>query len=281
MRTAVIATFSTILLAALVLATGQCTAQDWVRTTPHNGDFVLADASGAATLVIDDRDAKVVHIAARDLAADIDSVTGRRPALGSQPARTAVIIGTLGRNALIDRIAASGQLPLAQLHGAWESFVIATVDRPAPGVDRALVIAGSDPRGTAFGAYELAQAIGVSPWNWWSDVRPVRKDALYIAGGQRRFGPPSVKYRGIFINDEDWGMHRWASKTFEKANGGIGPKTYEKVYELLLRLKANALWPAMHPPSTPCRCCATSAPRATRPSRWRNRWPAPHCAVRR
>ncbi|TFW35083.1 glycosyl hydrolase 115 family protein, partial [Massilia horti] len=230
-------------------AVGRQSSADWVRTERHPGDFVLADASGTATIVFSDEDAKVVRIAARDLAADIEKVTGRRPRVAGKAASTAVIIGTLGRSALIDKLAGSGKLSVAQLRGAWESFVIATVEQPMPGVQRALVIAGSDPRGTAFGTYELSQAIGVSPWNWWADVTPERKAALYLASGLRRFGPPSVKYRGIFINDEDWGLHRWASKTFEPEFGGIGPKTYEKVFELLLRLKANSLWPGMHPPT--------------------------------
>jgi hypothetical protein len=221
--------------------------EPWVTNQRHPGDFVLADAKHSAGIIVADKDARVVGIAARDLAADIEQVTGRRPAVGDQPARTAVIIGTLGRSPLVDRLAASGKLAAGQLKGAWESFLIATVDKPLPGVDRALVIAGSDARGTAFGVYELSQAIGVSPWHWWADVAPEHKDGLYVAPGLRRFGPPSVKYRGIFINDEDWGMQRWAGETYEPEYGSLGPKTYRKVFELLLRLKANTLWPAMHP----------------------------------
>jgi hypothetical protein len=99
--------------------------------------------------------------------------------------------------------------------------------------------------------YELSQAIGVSPWHWWADVAPAHRDALFVAAGTHRFGPPSVKYRGIFINDEDWGLQPWAAQTFEPEHGGIGPKTYAKVFELLLRLKANTLWPAMHACSKP------------------------------
>src|SRR5437773_1764691 len=116
-----------------------------------------------------------------------------------------------------------------------------------PNVEMGLVIVGSDRRGTAFGVYELSQAIGVSPWYWWADVTPDRKSGLYIAAGTHHFGPPSVKYRGIFLNDEDWGLQPWAATTMEPENGGIGPKTYGRVFELLLRLKANTLWPAMHP----------------------------------
>jgi hypothetical protein len=203
--------------------------------------------------VIADGDAKVVGIAARDLAADIEAVTGRKPRVGSASgptaptAPTAIIVGTLGRSALVDRLAASGKLAAGQLQGAWESFIVATVEKPLPGVAHALVIVGSDPRGTAFGVYELSQAIGVSPWHWWADVAPAHKAGLYVAPGLHRFGPPSVRYRGIFINDEDWGLQRWAAATFEPEYGSLGPRTYARVFELLLRLKANTLWPAMHP----------------------------------
>jgi hypothetical protein len=236
------------IVAGLACAVAHAQAPEhWVTSQRHAGDFVLADGRGGARIVIADGDATVVGIAAHDLAADIERVTGHRPEVAGRPARTSVIIGTLGRSALIDRLAASHKLAAGQLAGAWESFVIATVDKPLPGVDRALVIAGSDPRGTAFGTYELSQAIGVSPWHWWADVAPAHQAGLYVAPGLQRFGPPSVRYRGIFINDEDWGMQRWAGETYEPEYGSLGPKTYRKVFELLLRLKANTLWPAMHP----------------------------------
>jgi hypothetical protein len=214
------------------------------------GDFALASRTAVATIAYAAEDARVVGIAARDLAADIDRVTGRKPALQAGAANLrgqVVLVGTLGKSPMIDALAAAGRLDVRQLLGAWESFVITTVEKPMPGVDRALVIAGSDRRGTAFGVYELSQAIGVSPWYWWADVAPEKKDALYVRAGTRRFGPPSVKYRGIFINDEDWGLQPWAARTFEPESGGIGPKTYGRVFELLLRLKANTLWPGMHP----------------------------------
>jgi hypothetical protein len=235
----------------------------WISNTARSGDFALVDAAGSASLVIDKADAKVVAIAASDLAADIEKVTGRKPAVDGKAAAKSVIIGTFGRSALVDELARSGKLDVAQLRGAWESYVIATVDKPLPGVANALVIAGSDPRGTAYGAFELSQAIGVSPWNWWADVAPTHQDAVYVAGGTRRFGPPSVNYRGIFINDEDSGMHRWTSKTFEPEYGGIGPNTYEKVFELLLRLKAIRCGP---------RC--TRPPNRSTPTGATRRWPA-------
>jgi hypothetical protein len=113
-------------------------------------------------------------------------------------------------------------------------------------VDQALVIAGSDRRGTIYGIYEVSASIGVSPWYWWADVPVTKRPALAIRAGAHRQGPPSVKYRGIFLNDEDWGLQPWAAKTFDPALGDIGPKTYARIFELLLRLKANTLWPAMH-----------------------------------
>jgi hypothetical protein len=234
------------------LLAGLATASPLLHTAAAPGDFALATPAGAARIVYSADDAAVVGHAVRDLAADVERVSGQRPALGqAADGAPAVLVGTLGSSAIADALAASGKLDLAQLRGAWESFVIATVDHPLPGVPRALAIIGSDPRGTAYGVYELSQAMGVSPWYWWADVAPAHKDALHVAAGMRRFGPPSVKYRGIFINDEDWGLQQWAARTFEPAHGGIGPKTYEKMFELLLRLKANTLWPAMHPGTPP------------------------------
>ncbi len=187
--------------------------------------------------------------AADDLATDIARVTGIAPTKSAAlppSARAIVLVGVAGRSPLLDRLATTGKLDLRPLSGAWESFVIQTVAQPFPGVDQALVIAGSDRRGAIYGLYEISAAIGVSPWHWWADVPPAQRSSLVLAAGTNRFGPPSVKYRGIFLNDEDWGLQPWAAKTFDPEYGDIGPKTYAKVFELLLRLKANTLWPAMH-----------------------------------
>jgi len=250
---AYVARFVAAALAGLLLmCAGTAGAADWVRDTPQQGDFALATRTLAVPIVYDPADARVVGIAARDLAADVERVTGRKPSVATAAQRgETVLIGTLGRSAIIDALANSGKLNAARLRNAWESFVITTVEAPMPGVKRALVIAGSDPRGTAFGVYELSEAIGVSPWYWWADVPPSRKGSIYIAAGTRKFGPPSVKYRGIFINDEDWGLQPWAARTFEPENKGIGPRTYGRMFELMLRLKANTLWPAMHPGTQP------------------------------
>lgn len=238
--------------------TAHSIAADWVDSRKHSGDFPLVTQKKAAPIVIAPGDYKLVTLAARDLAKDIARVTGRKPSLLRPEATaladlktSAVIIGTLGKNPFIDNLVASGKLNVGDLRGQWESFLIAVVEQPHAGMEQALVIVGSDKRGTAYGVYELSQAMGVSPWHWWADVVPEKKASLYVAAASRRFGPPSVKYRGIFINDEGWGIHQWAAKTFEPEHAGIGPKTYQKVFELLLRLKANTLWPAMHPVTKP------------------------------
>ncbi len=270
-----------IALATLCLAAAVSRADDSARA-----GFTLFSPEGAACILFSDIDHKVVATAALDLAEDIKRVSGRRPGCfvlrahnDSQPSSfdflklgiglkldeaqlqhwsgappslpSAVLIGTLGCSPLIDALASSGKLAaadIAPLRGQWETFLITVVDDPFPGsgIARALVIAGSDRRGTAFGVYELSQMIGVSPWHWWADVAPSPKIEYTLPAGARVFGPPSVKYRGIFINDEDWGLQPWAANTFEPEHGGIGPKTYARVFELLLRLKANTLWPAMH-----------------------------------
>ncbi|GGL19513.1 glycosyl hydrolase 115 family protein [Caulobacter rhizosphaerae] len=226
----------------------------WILDRPAAGAFPLLAPDVVADLVVSPDDAPVVGLAAQGFADDLAAVSGQTAKVradGGAPNRAQVWIGTLGRNPAIDRLVADRRLDVRHLKGAWESFVIAVVERPAPGVPRALVIVGSDRRGTAYGVYELSQAIGVSPWRWWADVAPPRRDRLYVAAGTRRFGPPSVKYRGVFLNDEDWGLQPWAAHTFEPETGNIGPKTYAKVFDLLLRLKANTLWPAMHPTTAP------------------------------
>jgi hypothetical protein len=225
------------------------TPAPWVSAQSRPGDFPLVSAGQTADVVYAAEDFKVVAIAAHDFAADVERVTGRRPEVRTAMAETGkavVLAGTLGRSPLIDNLVNAGKLDVSAVRGQWESFIIATVANPLPGVPQGLVVAGSDRRGTAYGLYELSQAIGVSPWYWWADVAPARMAELYVAAGTRRYGPPSVKYRGIFLNDEDWGLQPWAAKTFAPGEGGIGPKVYAQVFELLLRLKANTLWPAMH-----------------------------------
>lgn len=217
------------------------------------GYFPLASADGTAVICTDSKDYKVVEIASGMLAADVERVTGRKPVLTTAdawediPAGAAVVAGTLGHSALIDGLVEKKLVCVDSLAGKWESFVLATIEHPTHHTPL-LVIVGSDRRGTAYGLTSLSEAIGVSPWYWWADVTPRHRKALYVEPVLFRQGEPSVQYRGIFINDERFGgWALWAERNFEKETGKVGPKTYQKVFELLLRLKANYLWPAMHP----------------------------------
>ena len=214
--------------------------------------FTLASPRQTAAILYDASDAAVVKRAAELFAADVEAVTGRRPQVTSATGETgpAVIVGTVGGSALIRRLSEAGKIDTAPLEGAWDRYLIQTVANPLPGIRKALVIAGSDRRGAAYGLFTLSELIGVSPWYWWADV-PVKKHAaLHVDAPPTYSQTPSVRYRGIFLNDEDWGLTPWASQTFEPERGNIGPRTYAKVCELLLRLKANYLAPAMHPVST-------------------------------
>ena len=210
-------------------------------------------AASDAVIIVDANDFPVVQLAAIFFADDVRRVTGRRLIVtnSSAEASQAIIAGTLGHSAIIDSLAAAGKLQdLDKIRGRWEATLWEVVANPAPGVERALVIVGSDRRGTAYGLTQLSERIGVSPWYWWADVPPPHRDTIAVNVPSPQVDAPGVKYRGIFINDEDWGLNPWASKTFDPKFGNIGPKTYEKVFELMLRLRLNYLWPAMHACST-------------------------------
>jgi hypothetical protein len=239
-----------------IIATGAAAiAGEYAGGKPAADRFPLADHQGTADIHVSEDDWKVVKIASGDLAADVERVTGRRPELKHATeglSANTVIIGTIGRSPVIDGLVAAGRLDVTGVAGQWESFVIERIADPLPGVARGLVIAGSDRRGTAYGVYELSQRIGVSPWYWWADVTPLRRAELHLSDERIQIGPPAVKYRGIFINDEMWGIRPWAEGTFAPDEGkGLGPKTHAKIFELLLRLRANHLWPAMHRDTIP------------------------------
>ena len=210
-----------------------------------NGAFALAEHGKIAPLLASKGDWPGVLRAVESFRGDLASICGAQPEkfLSSTPEKLpkAVIVGTLGHSALIDRLANEGKINAAPIRGQWEAGLIATVDRPLPGIGRALVITGSDKRGTIFALYTLSEQIGVSPWAWWADVHVPHRDALYVAAGAHTFASPAVRYRGIFLNDEAPALSGWAQEKF----GGLNHAFYEHVFELLLRLRANYLWPAM------------------------------------
>ncbi len=222
-----------------------------VAEVSHKGWFPLA-ADETARIIVDDADFPVVGIAAGMFSDDVERITGKRPEIQQHSGYEgiadipAVIAGTVGHSRIIDELAAQGIIDISDIQGKWESCVITTVSLPGRS-NPALVIAGSDRRGTAYGLTSLSEAVGVSPWYWWADVTPQPRKALYVEPGRFVQGEPSVQYRGIFINDERFGgWSLWAERNFDKESGKVGPKTYQKVFELLLRLKGNLLWPAMH-----------------------------------
>jgi hypothetical protein len=213
----------------------------------RRGAFPLIENGIPATVLVDAAADSAVRHAARSFTADLERVSGSRPRLmegGAGDAREAVVvIGVLGHSAIIDALAATGKLDAADLRGEWEAFRQIVVDRPFPDVPRALVIVGSDRRGAVFGTYDLSERIGVSPWHWFADVPVRRRREVHIPAGSRR-DQPKVRYRGFFINDEAPCLSGWAEKKF----GGVNSAMYAHVFELLLRMKGNYLWPAMWAP---------------------------------
>ena len=193
--------------------------------------FPLVTSSATATICTDANDAKVVAIAATAFANDVQLVSGKQIKVVQQmPANGFTILaGTIGQSVFIDALINTKQLNVSAIKNKWECFIIKIVGKK-------LVVAGSNPRGTAYGIFQVSKLMGVSPWVWWADVVPQKKHQLYVSGTYTSKAP-SVKYRGIFINDEDWGLQPWAAKTFEPETKDIGPKTYAKIFELLLRLK--------------------------------------------
>lgn len=220
-----------------------CTAPVSVCPRATAGGIALIARRQPLPVVVDADADPAVTSAATGFAGDLARVAGTAaaPLLHAPRAGGAVVvIGQLGRSRLIDGLVARGRLSTDDLAGRWEAYRQIVVDRPFPGVARALVIVGADRRGAAFGAYDLSEKIGVSPWTWWADVPVARRADLYVTAGTRT-DAPKVKYRGIFINDEEPAFGGWGRAAF----GGINAKLYDHVFDLILRLKGNYLWPAM------------------------------------
>lgn len=243
------------LLAALLVCivfTAEAQKEDQVAAfskTP--GGMPLVEKGKAVEILTDTADYPVVGIAANDLTRDIFRVTGARPLLSHQAVTgNQIVIGTLGRSRLVDQLVDVYHLEVSKLKGQWEKFLIQVIDLPGGSGKKILAIIGSDRRATAYGAYELSRQIGVSPWYFWADVPVKQHNVLYAQRGQFLFGPPSIRYRGIFINDEGIGLGRWARTVFDPGSKVMGPAFYAKVYELMLRLKANFMWPAMKGPES-------------------------------
>jgi len=206
--------------------------QSLVADKPANNAFSLT----GVVICVDPKDEALVQQAAQCLQQDIEMVTGVKPSISSTTTtkQPSIIIGSLGRSSLIKAAGKNNKLPLAALQNKWEGYLIQTVGN-------GIIIAGSDRRGTAYGVFELSRQLGVSPWYWWADVPVTKKKDVYIKKNTTLTDAPKVKYRGIFINDEAPALSGWSKEKF----GGFNHLFYEKVFELILRLKGNYLWPAM------------------------------------
>ncbi|WP_295803403.1 glycosyl hydrolase 115 family protein [uncultured Microbulbifer sp.] len=238
---------SATLLAALVLVPGYARAlgsDSFISGTRDAGGVALVDGRKTAILYRDANADSAIALALDDLQRDIQRVSGYKPALATAVEKLrgdVVIVGEIGKNTLIDQLVAAGKLEVGEVTGKREGYLLQVVEKPLPGVAQALVIAGSDRRGAAYGVYELSEQIGVSPWYWWADV-PVKKSRhLYVDAGTRVADWPRVRYRGIFLNDEAPALTGWVQEKY----GNYNHEFYGKVFELLMRLKANYLWPAM------------------------------------
>ncbi|MDP4208889.1 MAG: glycosyl hydrolase 115 family protein [Bacteroidota bacterium] len=218
--------------------------KSYISNTQGKDFFALSVSGKSSPLFISSNDYSGVIRALKDLKTDIGKVTGVEPSViyDKAPAQKEVVIaGTIGKSDVIDQLIKNGKIDVKSINGKWESFLIQVVNKPLPGIDKALVIAGSDKRGTIYGIYDVSEQIGVSPWYFWADVPVKKSNSLYVKSGRYIQDSPKVKYRGIFINDESPSFTGWCNAKF----GGVNSKMYANMFELLLRLKANYLWPAM------------------------------------
>jgi len=234
-----------VILAIVAQPANAANDSTYISSSKTKGSFALSAAGKAAPLFVSSEDDAGVIRAAKDLQADINRVTKVQPALTVAQkvpkANQVVLIGTIGKSPVIDKLVKSKKIDVSGLTGKWETYLVQVVEKPMRGVDQALVIIGSDRRGTIFGIYDVSAQIGVSPWYYWADVPVKQQQHLYVLPGPHTDGEPAVKYRGIFINDEAPALAGWATEKF----GGFNAELYAHVFELILRLKGNYLWPAM------------------------------------
>ncbi|KAH8079833.1 hypothetical protein BXZ70DRAFT_1050614, partial [Cristinia sonorae] len=247
------------LLAAVgsVNAIGQSTCVAF-KSAPST--FPIVSSHKAAPILLSKDEWPGVQRAAFDFADDIKRVTGVKPSVSNVTFSTAtkqvksslpIIVGTLGRSSLIDQVVNNTKLDVSGVQGQWEAFLAKEVENPLPGVKRAYVIIGADKRGTIFALYDHSEQFGVSPWYWWADVPTTTHSELFTTSAGCSHGTPSVKYRGIFLNDEQPALQNWAAEKFTNGTGSkftgspFNHQFYTKLFELMLRMKANYLWPAI------------------------------------
>jgi len=229
-----------LIFSLLVCFAAGASAQEIISNNRSSNSFSLKDA----VIYVDPNDFALVKRSAELLQQDIEMITGNKPQLvGRIPVLTGniIVIGSIERSFAIKDLIRQKKISTNSITTKWEAYQVQTIKVPFTGYKNGLIIMGSDRRGTAFGVFELSKQMGVSPWYWWADVPVKKKNDLYIKQGTFITDAPKVKYRGIFINDEAPALSNWSKEKF----GGFNHKFYEKVFELMLRLKSNYLWPAM------------------------------------
>lgn len=245
-------------LATVVFLATQLIAQiepQYVEFSESPNAFKISANKTASPIVVDTKDFPRIIRAASDLQEDIKRVSDLYPqhdTNGKFLTNDVILAGTMGKSRFIDELIKSKKISVKKIKGHWEAYQIQVVENPfansngdfdkeLKSIKRALVITGSDKRGTIYGLYDISQQIGVSPWYWWADVPVHKHSEIYVPAKTFISDSPKIKYRGIFLNDEAPSLSGWATEKF----GGFNHKFYTKVFELLLRLKANYLWTAM------------------------------------
>ena len=205
--------------------------------------FTLIEDGKATPILLDEKDDVGIIIAVKNLQDDFRKVTGRQAELLHSVRGPRLIVAGSLESRFVKELVKAKKIDITSLKGKREKYLMKAVSRPFDGVDEAWVIVGSDKRGTIYGIYELSEQIGVSPWYDWADVPVVQRKNLYIQRGEYTAGEPAVKYRGIFLNDEAPCLTGWVKHTYGTNYGDH--RFYARVFELILRLRGNFMWPAM------------------------------------
>ncbi|HLG38332.1 MAG TPA: glycosyl hydrolase 115 family protein, partial [Chitinophagaceae bacterium] len=219
-------------------------AQQVISDKPQPGSLEIVSANNTAIICTDPADFDLIRRSASLLQQDVEMVTGKKLSLATSlpsSAKNIIIIGTIEKSKIIQQLIQLKKLSVNKIKNKWDAYLIQTVANPFKGITSAIVITGGNKRGVAYGTLELSKQMGVSPWYWWADVPVKKKATLYFKSGITLSDAPKVKYRGIFINDEAPAFSGWTKEKF----GGFNHLVYEKMFELILRLKGNYLWPAM------------------------------------
>lgn len=218
-------------------------AEPFITFKKTEGAFPVVGNGQPCTILVDKNENSAILIAVKNLQEDFLRVTGKKAETVNTPSDGRYILVGSIESPFIKQLFKAGKLNRKDLEGKNEKYVIQTVDQPLEGVEQALVIAGSDRRGTVYGIYELSRQMGVSPWYWWMDVPVTRQTEVYAQAGVYTDGEPAVTYRGIFLNDEAPCLTTWVKNTYGTNYGDH--RFYARVFELILRLKGNFMWPAM------------------------------------